>query len=68
MKSKSKAPCRNCGDRAEGCHGRCERYNTWVEEMRYKKQTAKSAASVAGYFAAQGIIIDKQWRHKHGKS
>lgn len=22
-------PCRDCTDRVQGCHGRCEKYSTW---------------------------------------
>lgn len=24
-------PCFGCGERAVGCHGRCERYKAWQE-------------------------------------
>lgn len=30
-------PCKGCGDRAEGCHGRCERYAAFKEENRKRK-------------------------------
>ena len=25
-------PCRDCNDRAVGCHGRCERYQEWKRD------------------------------------
>lgn len=32
------AVCRDCAERSEGCHGRCEKYITakdaWIEEKR----------------------------------
>lgn len=67
MAKKGNAPCRACDDRAEGCHGKCERYKAWIDKLHYKKQVAKTAATVVGYEAARGIVIDKQRRHKHGQ-
>ena len=31
---KPQGPCRGCEDRAEGCHAKCERYETFREELR----------------------------------
>jgi hypothetical protein len=64
---KGKAPCKHCEEREPGCHGKCARYNEWVDRLHYKKQIAKTAATVVGYEAARSILIDKEWRHKHGQ-
>ena len=32
------APCKKCPDRKPACHGRCEKYQTWLSE--YRKQQA----------------------------
>lgn len=26
------SPCKNCGDRFIGCHGKCEKYKAWRAE------------------------------------
>lgn len=36
--SKDIFPCRNCADRAVGCHGVCEDYAKAVEENKRRKE------------------------------
>ena len=39
----TKAPCKNCTDRALGCHGKCESYYNWhllhLEEVKKEKNS-----------------------------
>lgn len=28
----TECPCKNCGDRFIGCHGKCEKYKAWRAE------------------------------------
>ena len=39
--SKDIFPCRNCADRAIGCHGVCEDYAKAVEANRFRKEQEK---------------------------
>ena len=36
---KTVPPCKDCGDRVVGCHGRCEKYKNWTEDnfRRYRE-------------------------------
>ena len=36
------APCKNCGDRAVGCHGVCKDYNDWALETKKAGKWAKA--------------------------
>lgn len=31
-------PCKGCGERAEGCHGVCDRYKAWAAEWQKRKK------------------------------
>lgn len=33
-------PCHGCGDRQIGCHGSCEKYKKFVEDLHEKKNIA----------------------------
>ena len=32
------APCKNCDERAVGCHGKCERYTEWAKAARSERE------------------------------
>ena len=36
-----KGPCLGCGDRAEKCHGSCEKYKAWKKEDENMKAWLK---------------------------
>lgn len=40
--SKNIFPCRNCADRAVGCHGVCKDYAKAVEENKRRKEADKA--------------------------
>lgn len=46
-----KAPCKDCGERAEGCHGRCERYKAFAAECEKARQ-----ARAAGYYMSRTAL------------
>lgn len=54
-----RAPCRGCKERAEGCHGRCERYAAYRAE-RDEMIRARYMEGVNGGPAA--------WRKKKAES
>ena len=31
------APCKECTERQQGCHGRCDKYKNWVNEHQKEK-------------------------------
>lgn len=37
----SDCPCRECGEREVGCHGRCASYGEWKQEMEKKRHADK---------------------------
>ena len=39
---KKACPCRNCGDRKVGCHGKCEKYISWAADHEKKKMEERS--------------------------
>lgn len=51
-REKDKAPCKGCTERFSGCHSKCERYNTWIAEVRNKKflQRQSIDPTGCGYF------------------
>ena len=43
---KIKAPCYQCPDRCEGCHGRCEKYLAYKEENDSRRDQKNGAQAV----------------------
>lgn len=37
----TQAPCKNCADRAVGCHGLCKAYNDWAHKYRHELEMEK---------------------------
>lgn len=37
----TQAPCKNCADRAVGCHGLCKDYNDWVNKHKHELEMEK---------------------------
>ena len=35
------APCKKCPDRKPACHGKCEKYQTWLAEYRREQAAEK---------------------------
>lgn len=33
-----KAPCKDCTERHDGCHGKCERYRAYREDIENRKK------------------------------
>ena len=52
MKEKNN-PCFNCPDRSIGCHGKCEKYQTWnaahIELNRQKRSAQERENMYRGY-------------------
>ena len=60
MRDKVSAPCRDCKDRKEGCHGWCERYKAFVaENERIKAEKKKQKDHFRDYAIARA--------RKHGR-
>lgn len=47
------APCKDCQDRHEGCHGECERYKAYAAEREAINAKKREAASADGYLFAK---------------
>lgn len=46
--SKSKAPCYGCEERAEACHGRCEKFQAWSNEHNRQREERTNYHRLAG--------------------
>ena len=62
-------PCRDCEDRHEGCHGGCEKYLGWKEELNAKKNSiyhARKKDVLASSFTIETVykIISKSNSNK----
>ena len=47
------APCKDCKDRELGCHGKCERYQSWAndrERVRETERKEKEKYNIARYY------------------
>ena len=51
-------PCKDCKDRTEKCHGKCERYREW------KKEHEKAMQERAKYIEGKRIDIEIKGRRK----
>lgn len=52
MTRNSISPCKDCGDRAQGCHGKCERYNGWKAEQAERRALEAGERAKYGQFLA----------------
>lgn len=64
---KQKAPCYQCEDRTDGCHGSCERYDTWKKEReeKLKQQRAENEVNSALY-AIKDEAVRKRMKGRNG--
>lgn len=61
---KDNPPCYKCTERAEGCHGRCERYQDW--KAKQQEETAQIyEAKTRGGSAEHFLISGTLKRRKH---
>lgn len=58
-------PCKECKDRKIGCHGKCERYRQFREELDELNKTIKNAKQY-GSIARQQIQAAKRYNGRNG--
>ena len=61
-----KAPCKDCADRQDGCHGRCDRYKEYKQEHEAAKQWVKQQAEADNLGTERGIRVRRRMRRKLG--
>lgn len=45
MRGEPQGPCKDCRDRAPGCHGQCEKYKEYRQELaEYKTKMSRARA------------------------
>ncbi len=49
MGLKIKAPCKGCADMEMGCHGKCDKYKQYREDLEEMKRLKKKDALVKYY-------------------
>ena len=59
---KDNPPCYKCTDRAEGCHGRCERFADWKEKQQAETAQINEAKKHGG--KAEDFLIDGTFRRR----
>lgn len=52
MKKNSIAPCKDCTDRVQGCHAKCERYGAWKAERAERRALEAEERAKYGLFLA----------------
>ena len=63
-------PCKECGDRHPGCHGGCEKYKAWREEVDRKKNhiyESRKGAELATSFTLDQIYKQQKESIKRKK-
>ena len=45
----TQSPCMGCQDRSLDCHGKCEKYITWKNEMLAEKAKAREEKDLCHY-------------------
>lgn len=61
-----KAPCKDCPDRHEGCHGECGKYKDYKQEREAAKRWIKQQSEADGIGCERGIRMRKRMRSKLG--
>ena len=49
------APCKNCKERAMGCHGKCEKYQMWKSEHDKQKAEIQAKEEIANKIISSKI-------------
>ena len=62
-----KSPCRKCDDRAEGCHGNCERYKEWSEAHKAEKAERKAMTKAETDIVVFRSEMIQKLKKKQGK-
>ena len=63
MTNKLNSPCKDCTDRALGCHGRCEKYKAYRVEV--DKLYVAKAASIKAHDPLYGYIRSSRTKQLH---
>lgn len=63
-----KSPCLHCEDREPGCHGKCERYQTWLEPIVKAREARKKTNDTENYEIDRFVRAAEKKRRRHGKS
>jgi predicted ATP-dependent serine protease len=68
MKEKNNPPCHNCTDRHAGCHGKCEKYQTWnadhIERNRQERTAKERENMMRAYYVETCHRNQKSRDHK----
>lgn len=71
MKEKNNPPCHNCTERCVGCHGKCERYQSWnaehIERNRQERTAKERENMLRGYYCETALRNKKHRNHGNKK-
>lgn len=62
-----KAPCLDCPDREPGCHGKCEKYQTWLEPIIKAREERLKKNKEAAYGIDRFVRESEKKRKRNGK-
>lgn len=63
-----KTPCLDCPDREPGCHGKCEKYQTWLEPIIKAREERLRNNKARGYDVDRFVKERDRKRRQNGKS
>lgn len=59
-----KAPCKDCTERAAGCHSNCEKYIAFTEELKKARQNKEMQRIIKDYSPNKKARVRKYEIHK----
>lgn len=62
------SPCLHCEDREPGCHGKCEKYQKWLEPILKARDARKKDIDAKSYEIARRVRDKERKRKRNGKS
>lgn len=67
-RTRPKPPCKDCPDRAAGCHPKCARWAAYKQaDAQWKAEHQPPSQDVADYFVKRDEAIHKLYSHRDGK-
>lgn len=58
-------PCKDCADRAMGCHGKCEKYKQWRFVHEQRLDEIQAAEKVRRDLTSTQVQFSEQCRKSH---
>lgn len=60
-----KAPCKDCAERHEGCHGECEKYKAFRESIDRRTEETTKRKAAAPQLSRK--VVRQIWKEMKGR-